>query len=67
MMTHCKSCSPHCDFCIHAEYYLSLNGGHVKWAIKGCKLHSDDHHKWLARNLEYCQDFYCYKVDIKEE
>ena len=68
MVMCCKPCSPHCDFCIHAEYYyLFLNGERIKRAVENCKLHPDDHHQSLARNLEYCKDFHCYKADLKEE
>lgn len=68
MAMRCKYCYPHCDFCIYAEYYyLSLNGERVVQGVESCKLHPDDHHQWLARNLEYCKDFHCYKADTKEE
>ena len=66
MVTYCKDCYPHCDFCIWAEYYYrSLNGERTKQGVKGCKLHPDEHHQWLARNLEYCKDFHCDKVGLK--
>ena len=68
MVTCCKDCYPHCDFCIWAESYcLFLNNERVERMVKGCKLHPDDHYQWLARNLEYCKDFHCYKADSKEE
>ena len=64
MVVCCKNCTPHCDFCIHAEYYyLSKNGERIKAGVERCKLHSDEHHQSLARNLEYCKDFHCYKVN----
>ena len=50
--------------CIYSEYhYLELNRERVHVSVDGCKLHLDNHHQWLAKNLEYCKDFHCYKVD----
>lgn len=64
MVTLCKHCYPHCDFCIHAKYHcLEPNNERVRVSVDGCKLHLDDHHQWLAKNLEYCLDFHCCKVD----
>ena len=64
MVTLCKHCYPHCDFCIYSECsYLELNKERVHVSVDGCKLHLDNHHQWLAKNLEYCEDFHCYKVD----
>lgn len=55
MVTLCKHCYPHCGFCIYAEYhYLELNKKRVHVSVDGCKLHLDDHHQWLAKNLDYC-------------
>ena len=63
MVTVCKDCYPHCDFCIHAEYYyLSLNGERVKAGVEKCRLHPDEHHQSLARSLCYCKDFHCFKA-----
>lgn len=58
MVTLCKHCYPHCDFCIYSEYhYLELNKERVHVSVDGCKLHLDNHHQWLAKNLEYVKIF----------
>ena len=70
MVTYCKDCYPHCDFCIHSKYhYLEQNKERINVVVEGCKLHLDNHNQWLAKNLEYCKDFHCYKVetDNREE
>lgn len=68
MVTCCKDCYPHCDFCIYSKYhYLEQNKERVKVAVEGCKLHSDKHHQSLAIGLHYCKDFHCYRVKEEEE
>ena len=70
MVTCCKDCYPHCDFCIYSNYYyLEQNKERIKVAVEGCKLHPDEHHQSLARGLHYCKDFHCYKAetDNREE
>jgi hypothetical protein len=68
MVTLCKHCYPHCDFCVYAEYrYLELNKERIHVTVDGCKLHSEEHYQSLARNLEYCQDFHCYKVNKEQK
>ena len=63
MVTCCKDCYPHCDFCIQAESYcLSLNNGRVERIVEGCKLHSDDHHQWLARISNIVRTFIVIKL-----
>ena len=70
MVTCCKDCYPHCDFCIYSNYYyLEQNKERIRVVVEGCKLHPDEHHQSLARGLHYCKDFHCYKVetDNREE
>lgn len=68
MVTCCKDCYPHCDFCIYSNYYyLEQNKERINVCVEGCKLHSDEHHQSLAQGLHYCKDFHCYKVDNNKE
>ena len=67
MTIKCKECYPHCDYCIHADAIIvEVNGCKIRAGAKGCFKHPDDHHQSMARSLNYCKDFYCYKVDEKE-
>ena len=43
MVACCKDCYPHCDFCIHAEYfYLSLNGERIKRGLRAVNFTQTD-------------------------
>lgn len=59
-----ESCSPCCDYCIHARRIWQPIEGKV---VTGCRRYEDEEHQRTAVNLGYCEDFHCENAEVGED